>query len=124
MIDDAKDDDEAEKAMAEYEKEKKKLKAEKHKAMDDIDDKDEHTDDDETKKGKYVVKDEEVTDPKTGEKIKVKTYTGPRGGKFYYPDGAPKKPENKVYVHESNVDIKTHLFGNAISLSGFLKSIF
>ena len=124
MIDDAKDDDEAEKAMAEYEKEKKKLNAEKHKAMDDIDDKDEHTDDDDTKKGKYVVKDEEVTDPKTGEKIKVKTYTGPRGGKFYYPKGAPKKPENKVYVHESNVDIKQHLFGNTTSLSGFLKSLF
>jgi hypothetical protein len=30
--------------------------------------------------------------------MKVKTYTGPRGGKFYYPDGKPKTPENKVYV--------------------------
>lgn len=46
----------------------------------------------------YKVQDEEVEDPKTGKKIKVKTYTGPRGGKFYYPDGKPKKPENKVYV--------------------------
>ena len=54
----------------------------------------------ETKQGKYIVKDEEVTDPETGKKIKVKTFTGPRGGKFYYPDGKPKKPENKVYVKE------------------------
>lgn len=124
MIDDAKDDDEAEKAMAEYEKEKKKLNAEQHKEMDAIDDNDEHTDDDDSKKGKYVVKDEEVTDPKTGEKVKVKTYTGPRGGKFYYPKGAPKKPENKVYVHESETNIKQHLFGRTISLKGFLKSLF
>ena len=124
MIDDAKDDDEAEKAMAEYEKEKKKLNAEQHKEMDAIDDNDEHTDDDDSKKGKYVVKDEEVTDPKTGGKIKVKTYTGPRGGKFYYPKGAPKKPENKVYVHESETNIKQHLFGRTISLKGFLKSLF
>jgi hypothetical protein len=50
------------------------------------------------KEGNYIVKQEEVKDPKTGKKIKVKTYTGPRGGKFYYPDGKPKKPENKVYV--------------------------
>ena len=48
-----------------------------------------------------VVKDEEVTDPETGKKIKVKTHTGPRGGKFYYPDGKPKTPENKVYVQEA-----------------------
>ena len=32
--------------------------------------------------------------------MKVKTHTGPRGGKFYYPDGKPKTPENKVYVQE------------------------
>ena len=55
-------------------------------------------DDDKTNQDGYEVKDEEITDPETGEKKKVKTYTGPRGGKFYYPDGAPKKPENKVYV--------------------------
>jgi hypothetical protein len=52
----------------------------------------------ETTDGEYAIKDEEVTDPKTGKKKKVKTYTGPRGGKFYYPDGAPKKTENRVYV--------------------------
>jgi colicin import membrane protein len=55
-------------------------------------------DDDKTNQDGYEIKDEEITDPETGEKKKVKTYTGPRGGKFYYPDGAPKKPENKVYV--------------------------
>lgn len=47
-----------------------------------------------------ILKDEEVTDPKTGKKIKVKTHTGPRGGKFYYPDGKPKTPEHKVYIRE------------------------
>ena len=70
--------------------------------MDAIDDNDDHdTEKDATKKGKYKVKEEEVTDPETGEKKKVTTYTGPRGGKFYYRDGKPQKPENKVYVHES-----------------------
>lgn len=80
--------------------------------------------DDEKKKGKYTVKDEEITDPDTGKKIKIKTYTGPRGGKFYYPKGSPKKPENKVYVHESKLNINQHLNGNTKSLSGFLKSLF
>ena len=41
--------------------------------------------------------------PKTGEKKKVVTHTGPRGGKFYYPDGKPKKPENKVYVESESL---------------------
>ena len=50
------------------------------------------------KEGKYEVKDEEVKDPKTGKNIKVKTYTGPRGGKFYYPEGVPKTKKHKVYV--------------------------
>lgn len=48
-----------------------------------------------------IVKDEEITDPETGEKKKVKTHTGPRGGKFYYPEGKPHHPENRVYVKES-----------------------
>ena len=48
-----------------------------------------------------ILKQEVIKDPKTGEKKKVTTHTGPRGGKFYYPDGKPKNPENKVYVHES-----------------------
>lgn len=48
-----------------------------------------------------IVKTEQVTDPKTGKKIKVATHTGPRGGKFYWPEGKPKTPKNKVYVKES-----------------------
>ena len=101
-LDDAETDADKEKVMDEYDKAKKRLKAAKNKDLDSIDDNDDHdTDKDATKKGKYKVKEEEVTDPKTGEKIKVTTYTGPRGGKFYYPDGKPKKPENKVYVHEN-----------------------
>ena len=48
-----------------------------------------------------ILKKEEVTDPETGKKIKVITHTGPRGGKFYYPKGKPKKSENKVYVKEN-----------------------
>lgn len=52
----------------------------------------------ETNKDGYVEKEETIKDPKTGEKIKVKTYTGSRGGKFYYPEGKPKKPENRVYL--------------------------
>ena len=72
--------------------------------MDAVDDNDEHdTEKDETKKGKYKVQDEEIEDPKTGKKIKVKTYTGPRGGKFYYPEGSPKTPENKVYVESISI---------------------
>lgn len=97
----------------EWEKESKKMTAEKHKKQDEIDDNDEHdTENDETKQGKYIVKDEEVTDSKTGKKIKVKTFTGPRGGKFYYPDGQPKKPENKVYVTDSKqyTSLRNYLF--------------
>ena len=101
-LEDAESEADKEKVMAEYDKAKKRLKAAKHKDLDSIDDADDHdTENDATKKGKYKVKEEEVTDPKTGEKKKVTTYTGPRGGKFYYPDGKSKKPENKVYVHES-----------------------
>ena len=97
-IDDEKDPDKKKELEDEWTKEEKKLSAEKNKKMDDIDDIDDHTEEDDTKQGKYKVQDKEITDPKTGEKKKVKTYTGPRGGKFYYPDGAPKKPENKVYI--------------------------
>lgn len=66
------------------------------------DNNDSKSDDDDSKnddtESKYTIKDEEVTDPETGKKKKVKTHTGPRGGKFYYPDGKPKTPENKVYL--------------------------
>lgn len=51
-----------------------------------------------------ILKQEEVKDPKTGEKKKVITHTGPRGGKFYYPEGKPKTDEHKVYVQESLMD--------------------
>lgn len=101
QIEAAESDEDKERLREELKKEQKKLNNEKHKALDDIDDKEEHTDDDETKDGKYVVKTEEITDPETGKKKTVKTFTGPRGGKFYYPDGKPKKSENKVYVSES-----------------------
>ena len=47
-----------------------------------------------------ILKQEEVTG-EDGKKIKVTTHTGPRGGKFYWPDGAPKDAEHKVYVKES-----------------------
>ena len=83
---------------AEWMKKEKALSAAKNKAKDEVDDNDEHdTEKDETKKGKYKVKEEEIED-ENGNKIKVKTYTGPRGGKFYYPEGKPKTSENKVYV--------------------------
>ena len=66
--------------------------------------------DEETDEEGNIVKDEEITDPETGKKIKVKTHTGPRGGKFYYPDGKPKTPENKVYVEsKSYSDFSNHL---------------
>ena len=67
--------------------------------------------DDEKTEGEYTVKDEEIED-ENGKKIKVKTYTGPRGGKFYYPEGKPHTPEHKVYVE--SIQMK--------SLSEYLKS--
>lgn len=97
-IKDESDPDKKKKLEDEWAEKEKALTAERNKKQNDVDDNDDHSDDDETEQGKYTVKDEEITDPKTGEKKKVKTYTGPRGGKFYYPDGAPKKPENKVYL--------------------------
>ena len=47
-----------------------------------------------------ILKKEVVTDPETGKKKKVVTHTGPRGGKFYYPEGKPKNDEHKVYVQK------------------------
>ena len=70
------------------------------------------------KDGKFIEKEEEVTDPETGKKIKVTTFTGPRGGKFYYPEGSPKKPENKVYVHESKEFKYTKLSNHLKQLFG------
>ena len=111
-IKDESDPDKKKELEDEWAKKEKALTAEKNKKQDDIDDTDEHKDDDETKQGKYTVKDEEITDPKTGEKKTVKTYTGPRGGKFYYPDGAPKKPENKVYVE--HLTLSDYLFESLV----------
>ena len=80
---------------------KKRAKSVNAKIKDETDDEPKKDDDEKDEDGN-IVKDEEVTDPKTGKKIKVKTHTGPRGGKFYYPDGKPKTPEHKVYVQEDN----------------------
>ncbi len=57
---------------------------------------------DDVKKDKdgNILKQEEVTG-EDGKKIKVTTHTGPKGGKFYWPDGVPKDNEHKVYVKES-----------------------
>ena len=99
QIEAAESDEDKERLREELKKEQRKLRNQEHKEKDEIDDKDAHTDEDETKEGKYTVKTEEITDPETGEKKTVKTYTGPRGGKFYYPDD--NKSKNKVYVTES-----------------------
>ena len=48
-----------------------------------------------------TLSDEEVTDKETGKKIKVTVHTGPRGGRYYYPKGAPKDNDHKRYVDES-----------------------
>lgn len=45
-------------------------------------------------------KEEEITTPE-GDKRKVTVYTGPRGGRYYYPEGSSKKPEDRVYLDES-----------------------
>ena len=91
-----KTDTKKQELQAAMDKEMKSLKAtiDKKKGGDSDNDVD-------TKQGKYKVQDEEIENPKTGKKIKIKTYTGPRGGKFYYPKGKPKTPENKVYIQES-----------------------
>lgn len=47
---------------------------------------------------------EEVVDKETGEKVKAVVHTGPRGGRFYYPKGQPKTPENRRYIQESLQD--------------------
>ena len=55
-----------------------------------------------------TAKEEDVTDKETGEKVKRKVYTGPRGGRYYYPNKSPHKPENKVYVES----LSSHLIKN------------
>ena len=119
-IKNAKDKEEKDKLEDEWMEKQAKLDAEKNKQVDDIEDEGKS---DEEKKSKYVEKEEEITDPETGKKIKVKTYTGPRGGKFYYPDGKPKTPENKIYVECLSV-MKEHISSCITPISSFLKSIF
>lgn len=63
-----------------------------------------------------ILKKEEVVDKETGKKIKVVTHTGPRGGRFYWPDGAPKDADHKVYVQESDIVRK--------DLSSYLTEVF
>lgn len=119
-IENAKDKEEKDKLEDEWMDKQAKLDAEKNKAVDEIEDEGKS---EEEKKSKYKEKEEEVTDPETGKKIKVTTYTGPRGGKFYYPDGKPKKPENKVYVECLNV-MHEHVSSCITPISTFLKSLF
>ena len=45
-------------------------------------------------------KEEEITTPE-GDKKKVTVYTGPKGGRYYYPEGSGKRPEDRVYLDES-----------------------
>ena len=61
-----------------------------------------------------VLKQEEITD-KDGKKKKVTTHTGPRGGKFYWPDGSPKDAEHKVYIGKDGkvkecMDLRDYLY--------------
>ena len=117
-ISNAMDDDAIEaalnsKSMKKLDKKIKKIKPEEWKEYDEklgkaMEKKAKELNDKENDKEKDVKKDkdgnilkkETVTDPKTGEKKKVVTHTGPRGGKFYYPEGKPKNDEHKVYVQK------------------------
>jgi len=63
-----------------------------------------------------VIKDEEVTDPETGEKKKVKMHVGPRGGKFYYPDGKPKDADHRIYVKEDDGSLSSWLYYKSLCL--------
>ena len=57
----------------------------------------------------FIPKETEVTDPETGKKIKRVVHTGPRGGRFYYPDGKPKTPDHKVYVENKYEGLSNYL---------------
>ena len=61
-----------------------------------------------------IVKQEEITD-KNGKKKKVTTHTGPRGGKFYWPEGSPKDAKHKVYIGKDGkvkecMDLRDYLY--------------
>jgi len=123
-IEKAKDDKEKEDLENEWMEKEKELTKAKNKEQDSIEDDGKHdTEKDGTKQGKYTVKDEEVTDPKTGKKIKVTTYTGPRGGKFYYPEGSPHDAKHKVYVECLSI-MHEHVTSCITPISTFLKSLF
>lgn len=93
---DKNDEEEFKKKNAEYEKLKDAQKKQKEKQSAE---KDEHGN---------IIRDEEVTD-KDGKKKKVKMHIGPRGGKFYYPDGAPKDQEHRVYVENCYMSLRSVL---------------
>lgn len=52
---------------------------------------------------------EEVVDKETGKKIKATVHTGPRGGKYYYPKGAPHNDEHKRYVKNESKSFEYYL---------------
>ena len=119
-IKNAKDKEEKDKLEDEWMEKQAKLDAKKNKAVDEIEDEGKSEDE---KKSKYKEKEEEVTDPETGKKIKVTTYTGPRGGKFYWPDGSPHDAKHKVYV-ECLSNMHEHVTSCITPISTFLKSLF
>lgn len=93
---DKNDEEEFKKKNAEYEKLKDAQKKQKEKQSAE---KDEHGN---------IIRDEEITD-EHGNKKKVKMHVGPRGGKFYYPDGAPKDQEHRVYVENCYMSLRSVL---------------
>lgn len=101
------DDDDIKEIEQEIEQEKKK-----EKSGDSDDDKDTKKKNKKEKPERdedgNIVKHEEVKDPDTGKKVKVVTHTGPRGGKFYWPEGSPKDDKHKVYVQE-NISLVDYL---------------
>ena len=84
--------------FAETKKFKKENPDKFERALDDV--KDLISDKTEKDEDGNVLKQEEITD-KDGKKKKVTTHTGPRGGKFYWPDGVPKDAKHKVYIDRS-----------------------
>lgn len=52
----------------------------------------------EAKRDGETLSKEEVVDKATGKKKHVTIHTGPRGGRYYWPEGSPKDKDHKVYV--------------------------
>ena len=52
----------------------------------------------EAKRDGETLSKEEVVDKETGKKKHVTIHTGPRGGRYYWPEGSPKDKDHKVYV--------------------------